>query len=72
METTLKIRALALVAALLVTTTMLHLIANFALRAEQALASAGPDRMTKDAPPRRLCPPDDVRQTATIVRKESI
>jgi hypothetical protein len=40
MKTTLKSRALALVASILVTTTTLHLISNYALPGEQVLRLA--------------------------------
>jgi hypothetical protein len=40
MKTTLKTRAFALVASILVTTTTLHLISNYALPGEQVLTLA--------------------------------
>jgi len=67
MGTTLKTRALALVASILVTTTMLHLISNYAFPGEQVLALAKPHRVAKDAPLRQLCRPAGTGAAATIV-----
>jgi len=72
METTLKIRALALVASILVTTTMLQLISNYALPGGQAVALATPHRVAKDAPLRQPCRRTGIAAASTVVSQGNL
>jgi hypothetical protein len=72
METTLKTRALALVASILVTTTSLHLISNYAFPGKQVHTLARPHRVAKDEPLRQLGRPTGIGPTSTIVSQGNI